>query len=177
MLGRDLGLDALERMHRALVERVPEERLAEAAGRVEAAPLDGSHGQADPDVGLEAARRALHAEGDPRVAETALIVELVPEPLIAAGPARHGLGGLEVRDGDAVPDVAGRELVLVVRDPHRHAWQRAVAEGLVRSAARTVLLDTGIPGWRPQAAAGYLATYGGGRVNLEAAIELLYGSP
>lgn len=169
MLGAVLGLDALERMHRALVERVPEDRLAEAAARVEGAALAPVATEVDGEVGLGAARRALRVEGAPRVSSDALVVELVPEPLIAAGPARHSLGGVRIAAGDALPNVGGRELVVVVRDAHRHAWEQEAAERLVAEAARTVVVDIGLPGWRPAGAAGYVATLGGGRVNLEAA--------
>ena len=169
MLGAVLGLDALERMHRALVERVPEDRLAEAAARVEGAALAPVATEVDGGVGLGAARRALRVEGAPRVSSDALVVELVPEPLIAAGPARHSLGGVRIAAGDPLPNVGGRELVVVVRDAHRHAWEQEAAERLVAEAARTVVVDIGLPGWRPAGAAGYVATLGGGRVNLEAA--------
>jgi beta-N-acetylhexosaminidase len=173
MLGAVLGLDALERMHRALVERVPEERLAEAAARVEAVALEPVGSGPDREAGREAATRALLAEGDVAVEPGALVVELVPEPLVAAGPARHGLGGIRVGAGESLPEVAGREVVLVVREPHRHEWEREAAEALVRKASRTVVVETGLPGWRPAGIAGYLATFGGGRVSLEAAAALL----
>jgi beta-N-acetylhexosaminidase len=173
MLGAVLGLDELERMHRALVDLVPEERLAEAAARIEAVALEPVDGGPDREAALEAAERALLVEGDVLVGPGAIVVELVPEPLVAAGPARHGLGGVRVAPGEAVPAVAGRELVLVVREPHRHEWEREAAEALVREASRTVVVETGLPGWRPAGIAGYLATFGGGRVSLEAAAARL----
>jgi beta-N-acetylhexosaminidase len=173
MLGAVLGLDALERMHRAIVERVPEERLAEAAGRLERVLLEPAGAVLDREAGAEAAARALDAEGDVEVGEGAVVVELVPEPLVAAGAARHGLGGSRVGPGEPLPDVAGRELVLAVREPHRHEWQRAVVNQLIGTAGRTVVVETGLPGWRPEGIAGYLAPYGGGRVNLEAASQRL----
>jgi hypothetical protein len=36
-----------------------------------------------------------------------------------------------------------------------------------------VLVETGLPGWLPDRATAYVETYGAGRVNLEAAAELL----
>ncbi len=180
MLGAVLGLDALEQMHRALVERVPEERLAEAASRVEAARVPGGGDGADRGIGLETARGAVQAEGNVVLSGPALVIELVPEPMIAAGAARHGLGELlpgaetvRLGAGDASPAVDGREVVLVLRDPHRHAWQRETAEALLLAARRVVVVDVGLPQWRPQAASGYIATLGGGRANLQAAAELL----
>jgi beta-N-acetylhexosaminidase len=59
--------------------------------------------------------------------------------------------------------------VVVARDAHRYAWQQAVVSALVDP----IVVEVGLPVWRPDNAAGYLATHGGGRVNLEAAAELL----
>jgi beta-N-acetylhexosaminidase len=108
-------------------------------------------------------------DSDP--ARHALVVELLPEPMIAAGPARHRLvdflPGAEVVDAEG-PEV-GRPLVIVLRDAHRHAWQREAVDALPGA----IVVETGIPLWRPANAAGYVATHGGGRVNLEAAAERL----
>jgi beta-N-acetylhexosaminidase len=177
MLGAVLGLDALEAMHTALVERVAEERLAEAAARVEAVAMSPSSGPADRAAGLDAARRALLVEGDGSASPGALVVELVPEALVAAGPARHGLGGLRLAEGDPLPAADGLQVVVVVRDAHRHAWEREAAQALVSDASRAVVVETGIPVWRPDGAAGYLATFGGGRASLEAAAERLRLAP
>jgi hypothetical protein len=57
--------------------------------------------------------------------------------------------------------------VFVVRDAHRHAWQRE----LVPPGA--VVVEIGLPVWRPPDARGYVATNGAGRANLAAAAELL----
>ena len=173
LLGAVLGLDALEAMHRALVERVSEERLAEAAARVEAVAMSPSPEPADRAAGLDAARRALLVEGDVSASPGALVVELVPEALVAAGPARHGLGGLRLAEGDPLPAAEGLEVVVVVRDAHRHSWERDAAQALVSAAARAVVVETGLPVWRPDGAAGYVATFGGGRASLEAAAERL----
>jgi beta-N-acetylhexosaminidase len=173
LLGAVLGLDALEAMHRALVERVSEERLAEAAARVEAVAMSPSLEPADRAAGLDAARRALLVEGDVSASPGALVVELVPEALVAAGPARHGLGGLRLAEGDPLPAAEGLEVVVVVRDAHRHSWERDAAQALVSAAARAVVVETGLPVWRPDGAAGYVATFGGGRASLEAAAERL----
>jgi hypothetical protein len=86
----------------------------------------------------------------------------------------HGLGGIlgaethEVREGGRLPPLhdLGR-VVVVVRDAHRHAWQRELV------APGAVVVETGVPEWRPAAARGWVATYGAGRVNLEAAAGLL----
>jgi beta-N-acetylhexosaminidase len=181
-LGAELRPDAV---HRAIVERVPEERLRDASGQIAAtaawarARLDDG---VDQGVGAEAAGRALEVDGHVATSGPALVIELWPEASIAAGEARHGLGdALRERDpatevvrlrGVAdLPDPEGRRLVLVVRDAHRHAWQRAIVD----SADGAIVVETGLPLWRPDGASGYLATHGLGRVNLEAAADRLTG--
>jgi beta-N-acetylhexosaminidase len=175
-LGAELTPEQVEGTVDAL-RRVPEERLAEAAGRVArlarwaSSPRSGS----DREAGAEAARRALLVKGDARVGPDALVVELCPEPTIAAGPARHGLGELlgaetvRLAEGDSLPPDGGRPLVLALRDAHRHAWQRE----LVGPGA--VVVETGVPVWRPSGARAYVATFGAGRVNLAAAADALRG--
>ena len=71
----------------------------------------------------------------------------------------------------ASPD--NRRLVLVLRDACRRPEQRAAARELLARHPRAVVVETGLPGWRPEGAAGYVATLGAGRVNLDAAAELL----
>jgi beta-N-acetylhexosaminidase len=66
----------------------------------------------------------------------------------------------------------GRQLVVVVRDAHRHTWERVAAQALLEAAPDGVLVEVGVPGWRPDGV-GYIATHGQGRVNLEAAAERL----
>jgi beta-N-acetylhexosaminidase len=202
LLGHELGEAELESVRAALVGgvragRVPEERLAEAAARVGAAlrglpPADVS--SRDDSVGLDAARLAISASGSVAVSGPALVVELSPEPTIAAGAAEHGLGDslrrrapntvtvrLDEESGSGATSVLARyperQLVVVVRDAHRHKWQQRTAESL-RDAAHgdAILVETGLPVWKPPAARGRLVTHGHGRVNLEAAAELLLGT-
>ncbi|MET0608857.1 MAG: glycoside hydrolase family 3 protein, partial [Gaiellaceae bacterium] len=177
-LGADLSPEQVEGAHGAIVDavqagRLDEERLLEAAGRVAALAAWTSPRPAhDREAGLEAARRALRVEGDPSLDREPLVVELWPEATIAAGEAHHGLGEIlgaetiRLREGEPLPSL-GDGAVFVVRDAHRHAWQRA----LVPQGA--VVVETGLPGWRPPGARAYVATYGAGRANLEAAAELL----
>jgi beta-N-acetylhexosaminidase len=187
LLGPGLGPEPVELTHRAIVEavtagRLPEERLAEAAGRVAdtAAAAGRAAGPASRSgVGLEAARRALRVEGTVDLVRPPLVVDLRPEPSIAAGPAHHRLGdvlGTEtVSPADALAR-GERQVVLVVRDAHRHEWEREAAEQVLDAAPDAVVVETGIPLWRPSRAAGYVATSGAGRVNLEAAAEVLAGA-
>jgi beta-N-acetylhexosaminidase len=177
-LGADLSPGQVERVYEVIVEAVragqlEEERLQEAAGRVAAlARWTSPQPSQDREAGAEAARRALRVEGSPSLGGEPLVVELWPEATIAAGEAHHGLGEVlgartvRLRAGDPPPPLAGN-VVFVVRDAHRHAWQRE----LVPPGA--VVIETGLPEWRPPAARAYVATFGAGRANLEAAAELL----
>jgi len=164
IVGRDLGVDAVTRVRQAIAARVPEERRAEAAARVRRVARWASPRAADPDpaLGLEAARRALRIEGDLSVDGPVEIVELRPDANIAAGPAAHSLG-------DLIPSVAGGRPVLVVRDAHKHGWMRE----RIQAQPDAIVVEIGLPYWRPPAARGYVATYGGSRASLEAVAELL----
>jgi beta-N-acetylhexosaminidase len=175
-LGADLTPAQVAEVVAAVAARVPEERLREAASRVAAlAEWTSPRPHEDRAAGAEAARRALRVEGDPAVERDALVVELWPDPTIAAGPSRHGLGELldaetvRLHEGDAVPAHEGRHLVLVLRDAHRHGWQRSLVE------PGAVVVETGVPVWQPEGARAYVATYGAGRANLAAAAEVLIG--
>jgi beta-N-acetylhexosaminidase len=173
-LGAALTPQQVEGVHAAL-SAVPEERLAEAARRVgELAAWTSPRPLEDREAGYEAARRALRVEGDAAVGANPLVIELRAEPSIAAGESDHGLGELlgaetiRLHEGDALPPLdSGRPLVLVVRDAHRHEWQR---ELVVPGA---VVVETGVPAWQPDAAQAFVATNGPGRANLAAAAEAL----
>jgi beta-N-acetylhexosaminidase len=182
-LGADLAPAEVEGVQAAIVAavregRLAEERLREAAARVAetAAWAASPRPLRDRTAGIEAARRALRVEGDATVSGDPLVVELRPEATIAAGETGHGLGRIlgaetfHIREGQPLPplDDLGR-VVVVVRDAHRHAWQRDLVP------AGTVVVETGLPEWRPPGARAWVATYGAGRVNLEAAAELLSG--
>jgi beta-N-acetylhexosaminidase len=174
-LGADLTPEQVEDVHAALVDGVPEERLAEAAARMgELAAWTAPRPFEDREAGAEAARRALHVEGDPSVGDDVLVIELRPEPTIAAGEAGHGLGELlgaetvRLHEGDRLPPLdPDRPLVLVLRDAHRHPWQRELVP------PNAVVVETGVPEWRPEAARAFVATHGPGRVNLAAAAEAI----
>jgi beta-N-acetylhexosaminidase len=156
---------------------LPEGRLHEAAARVsELAAWASPRPHSDREAGQEAARRALEVEGDPVVGAGTLVLELWPDPTIAAGESHHGLGelaGLEtvrLEEGGTVPlHDSARELVVVLRDAHRHPWQQAIVP------PGAVVVETGLPEWRPPETRAYVATHGAGRVNLAAAAEVLRG--
>jgi beta-N-acetylhexosaminidase len=169
-LGADVTAEQVRGVQAAIARGVPEERLHDAAARVAetAAWASSPRPHHDLEAGAEAARRALRVEGDVTLSGEPLFVELRPKASIAAGEAQHGLGGIQVREGEQLPrlDDLGR-VVVVVRDAHRHAWQRELVP------AGVVVVETGLPEWRPPQARGWIATYGAGRVNLEAAAEAL----
>ncbi|MCW2888026.1 MAG: beta-N-acetylhexosaminidase [Streptosporangiaceae bacterium] len=169
-----------------LAGRLSEERLTEAAdrtGRLKAWLANGhpAAGPATPQVGLEAARRAIHRTGEPPALRDPLIVELEAPGNIAVGPVPWGLSpwAREVQRVDgATADVAkllaraaDRSLVVVVRDAHRHPEQRRLALALLAARPDTVIVEMGLPVWRP--AAVHIATYGAARANGRAAAELL----
>ena len=166
-VGHDLGEEAVDRIRAALVANVPESRLREAAGRVArladwARPMTGAADRAGAAAG---AATALLVEGDVALSGEPVIVELRPRANIAAGEAEHRLARASVvREGELVPPAD----VYVVRDAHRHPWMRNAAD-----TPDVVVVETGLPVWRPVLARGYVATYGGGRASLEAAGKAL----
>jgi beta-N-acetylhexosaminidase len=164
-----------------------EERVAEAAARVSSAAVPSCPG-ARARVrtrGAEAARRAVRLDGEVWVDEPPLVVELAVEPSIAAGPSGYRFGDAararwptaetaaaasadEVR---ALVDGAdGRLTIVVLRDAARHPWQQDAAREALAVRPDAVLVETGLPGWRPPGAAAWIETLGAGRVNLEAAV-------
>jgi beta-N-acetylhexosaminidase len=165
IVGRDLGADRVEEIREATGARVPEQRLAEAAARVRrvaAWAVAPRASEADHTVGLDAARRALRVEGDVALDGPVEVVTLEPEANIAAGRSAHSLP-------DVLPTTPGGHLVIVVRDAHRHAWMRERVE----AHPEAIVVETGVPGWRPSSVRAYVATYGGSRASLEAVAELL----
>jgi beta-N-acetylhexosaminidase len=187
-LGHDLPAEAVQA---AVVEavrsgRLDEARLREAAGRVAelGRPLGGVQDAAPRGIGLDAARRALLSEGKVTLARPPLVVELEAESSIAAGNANYGLGDAlqaaeVIRLHEAPLDARNllaehfdRRLIVVMRDAHRHTWQRVAAQVFLEAAPDSVFVELGVPAWRPDGA-NYIATHGRGRVNLEAAAELL----
>jgi beta-N-acetylhexosaminidase len=199
-LGHDLGVESVEAIHAAIVAAVAAgqlqpERLEQAAERVARV---GRHraaaGGPDRGVGLEAARRAVHASGDPALVRPPFVVELWPTASIAAGPAGVGLGGVlaERVPGTATVDLVGspargadmlddarrpdRQVVLVLRDAHRHEWERDTAEAVLATTRDAVVVELGLPLWRPHGGVGYVATHGAARANVTAAAEVLTGS-
>ena len=195
-LGHDLVDESVVAVRRALVDavrsgRVSEKRLVEAATRVKRlASWASEQDQAplpDRGAGSTAARAALHCEGEARLTRPALVVELEPEAGMAAGRLsqlpgewfRAVVPETELKRFDAAsfdPDleVDGRQLVVIARDAHRHEWERRAIEALVARAPDAIVIEIGLPYWRPRHAGAYVSTYGAARVNVEAAAGALY---
>ena len=194
-LGHDLFDESVVAVRDALVVavrsgRLPESRLAEAAGRVRRAAVWASRGGSGDrvarEVGRDAAERALRIVGEASLDAPPLVVELEPEPSMAAGRLAETPGvwfrnvvpeAELVRSADAALERAnGRPLVIVTRDAHRHESARRAIEQLVVRSPEAVVIELGLPYWHPSAGA-FVATYGAGRVNVEAAAGALYSGP
>jgi beta-N-acetylhexosaminidase len=67
----------------------------------------------------------------------------------------------------------GTSLVLVVRDLHRHPEHRTAVEGLLERRPDAVVVEMGVPDYRPRGAIAYVATYGAARVCAQAAAEAM----
>lgn len=192
LLGYDIGPGELEAVHAAIVDaissgRLDEARVGEAAARVDElsrwAAETPARDRRDAAAGTEAARRALEVDGEVAVGDAPLVVELRPEANIAAGPAHRSLGDALADARPSVQTIVLTEStaeidglvpdVVVVRDAARHPWQRQAAGSLLERAPDAVLVEVGLPGWRPPGARGYVATHGAARVNLAAAAEQL----
>ena len=193
-LGHDLFDQSVVSVRDALVGavgsgRLPEDRLLEAAGRVAALAMAAGDVEIDRDVGRLAARRSLRIEGDGRIDGPTQLVEFVPEVGMAAGRLSQ-LPGEWFRG--VVPDTElyryespppqdlsldGRQLVVIVRDAHRHEWERQTVEALLEREPHAIVVEIGLPHWRPPPGVTYAATYGAARVNVEAAAEALYSGP
>jgi beta-glucosidase-like glycosyl hydrolase len=165
--------------------RLSAERLEESAARIAAlrawlaVPRTA---EVDRAVGLEAARRAIQVTGSLSTVTAPVIVELQAPSNIAVGPVPWGFGpwtpdtipvDAEAADPDELLSRAtGRPLVIVVRDAHRYAAHRTLVTTLLTARPDAVLVEMGLPVWRPEAAA-YVATYGATRANARAAAEPL----
>jgi beta-N-acetylhexosaminidase len=68
---------------------------------------------------------------------------------------------------------AGRSLVVVVRDAHRDPETRSLLDDLLAARPDLVLVEMGLPLWRPPDGTCYLATFGASRASGQAAAELL----
>jgi beta-N-acetylhexosaminidase len=145
------------------------------------------HGDGD-GIGLAAARRALRISGSPGPVADPLVIEVAPPGNMAVGAVPWGLapwlpvgsvvqvpaGGAraERQVSQALAGAGGRTVIAVVRDAHRDPGAQAVITGLLAQRPDTIVVEMGLPVWRPPARA-YLATYGASRTSGQAAAEML----
>ncbi|HEU5417657.1 MAG TPA: glycoside hydrolase family 3 N-terminal domain-containing protein [Streptosporangiaceae bacterium] len=199
-LGRDQDERMYLRVRQALISavrsgRMPGERLEDAAARVTGlrdwtAAAAGCERGGGAEIGLAAARRAVRVDGVPQPLHRPLVVEVVPPANMAAGPIPWGLGAFVPADSlrriatgtlsegmagtisGLLAEAAGRSLVLVVRDAHRHPAAAGIATAILAARPDAVVVEMGLPVWRPPAGL-YLATFGAARTSGRAAAEVL----
>jgi beta-N-acetylhexosaminidase len=153
----------------------------------QAGPAAGHAGNGN-GIGLTAARRALRLTGAAATVTNPVVIEVAPPGNIAVGVVPWGLepwlptGGVtrvpaggklaEQQVTQALRHAAGRPVVAVVRDAHREPGAQEVITLLLAERPDTIVLEMGLPLWRP-AARTYLATYGASRTSGQAAAEML----
>ncbi len=175
--------------------RLPADRLADAVARVDA--LVARRGTARPglvDAGRAASARAaaaaLRVTGDVRVDGAPSVITLQPAAMVAVGAVPWGVAPVLAQavpgtrafqvgpDDDvasAVGASAGTPLVVVARDPHRHAWQAAALDRILATRPDSVVVEMGLPSGLPLAARGRIDTLGASAVSAEAAVRRLLG--
>ncbi|HEV7706633.1 MAG TPA: glycoside hydrolase family 3 protein [Asanoa sp.] len=152
------------------------------------------YGTAGSPVGLAAARRAVKVGGTAPALPLAgppHVVELSPPANIAVGTDTPwgvaaplaallpGTTAVRLTPEDAaepstvVAAAAGRPLVLVVRDLHRHAWMTTLAQAVLRSRPDAVVVELGVPA--AIVGATHIATHGATRSSGLAVAEVLAG--
>ncbi|QRN79264.1 MAG: glycoside hydrolase family 3 protein [Nocardiopsis sp. BM-2018] len=193
-LGRFVYADQVARVRSALVQAVREgrltgERLEEAAERnarlrdwVKESAETKATAEVTGTVGLAGARRATRVDGDIPPLDNPYVVEVEAPAGIAVGEVPWGLGpwfrdtvrlSPEAEEPAAVlAAAADRDLVVVVRDAHRYPTTQEFVSALLSSRPEAVVVEMGLPIWRPDCGA-YVSTYGAAHVNGLSAAELL----
>ncbi|MGH3523164.1 MAG: hypothetical protein ACRDU4_10130, partial [Mycobacterium sp.] len=174
--------------------------LEAAAARVEtlrawaapAAQTSAGAGRAiDQSVGLVAARGAVRAVGTVALAGPATVVNVSAPANLAVGEAHWSLteqlrefdlvaGEIAVTEGgssvdDVLGSLGGSAAVLVVRDAYRRPWQREWVNAFLGARPETVLVAIGMPDDETLATGASVCAFGAGRVNIQAAAEVLAG--
>ncbi len=94
-------------------------------------------------------------------------------PTACAGSARAPRpAAWPARSSALLAEAAGRSLVIVVRDAHRHPAAASIASAILAARPDAVVVEMGLPVWRPPAGL-YLATFGAARTSSRAAAEVL----
>ncbi|TQS29937.1 glycoside hydrolase family 3 protein [Microbispora sp. KK1-11] len=172
--------------------RLAAERLEEAAARVERLRdwFEASRTTVVEDdvIGLAAARRAVSLTGSAGPLVDPFVVEIDTPPTIAVGEVPWGVAPwlpeaeivrvtpAEADAGALIGRAGQRSLIVVVKDAHRHQDSRELISELLAARPDAVVMEMGLPIWRPGAGA-YIATYGAARANAQAAVELLSDGP
>lgn len=191
-LGRFAYAEQVAAVRAAIVAAVREgrlsgERLEEAADRTGAVRdwirgRTGTPAAAEPGIGLDSARRAVRVVGEFEPLRAPYIIEVDAPAGIAVGEVPWGLSpwfprtvrlSAETADVAALlAEAAGYDLVVVVRDAHRYPATRALVDRLCRARPDCVVVEMGLPVWRPDSRA-HISTYGAAHVNSRSAAELL----
>ncbi|MET9712464.1 glycoside hydrolase family 3 protein [Nocardiopsis alba] len=193
-LGRFVYADQVAEVRSALVRAVHEgrltgERLEEAAERnarlrswVGRSSAERTRSEATGAVGLNGARRAVRVDGELPPLERPYVVEVDAPAGVAVGDVPWGLGpwfrdtvrvSPETDDPSAVLTAAAdHDLIVVVRDAHRYPDAQAFVNGLLAARPKAVVVEMGLPIWRPDCGA-YVSTYGAAHVNGLSAAEVL----
>jgi beta-N-acetylhexosaminidase len=141
-------------------------------------------------IGLTAARRAIRITGTPPPAVRPFVVQLVPPENLAVGTVPWGLsryvpagsyreisagtppGQLAEMTASLLRQAAGRTLIVVVRDAHRHPAVIGVVRLILAARPDAVVVEMGLPAWRPEAGT-FVATYGAAASSGRAVAEIL----
>lgn len=165
----DEQLDEIERELRgALADgRLDAARLADAARRNQAlsrelaaeaarTPIPGDVLGREPEFDLERTIGAFDIRDGVAVQADRVLLSIETAMNIAVGAAPWGVAAAGadtrvLREGESVESsagspLAGRQLVLIGRDNHRHAWVRELVDRLRQSHPSTLVVDMGWPG-------------------------------
>lgn len=174
---------------------LPVERLRAAAERIAVLQQWRSQqqGSALPSVAVRRGPIGVSVQGDVRLAPGSVhVITLDPASNQAVGPvpwgiaarlqaARPGTTTSTVAGGDAASQVdtgdPARQLVVVVRDPHRHPWAAAALARLLSGHPGAIVVDMGLPAELPSAGqlAGVIRTHGVSTTAADATLDLLSG--
>ncbi|MFE9975589.1 glycoside hydrolase family 3 protein [Streptomyces hirsutus] len=152
-----------------------------------------SEGDREPEIGLTAARRAVTVTRTGPAAPVTgpvYVATFHPAANIAVGDETPWGVGAELErllpgtttgsftgsftgpdaGARALEAAAGRRVVAVVRDEHRHPWMRTALDTLLAAGPDTVVVEMGVPQSAPRGAL-HVATHGAARVCGTAAAE------
>jgi beta-N-acetylhexosaminidase len=119
-------------------------------------------------LGLASAARSDPANGDPTDGDPT-----DGDPTDGGQVDAGQVDGGQVDAAGILAAAAGRSLVAVVRDAHRDEQTQSLVSALLAARSDLILVEMGLPFWRPPEGTSYLATYGASRASAQAAAELL----